>query len=100
MSINRRQMKKMQYVYTKEYYSAIKNNAICRNMNATRDDYNKQSKSQRERQITNDITYLWNLKYDTKEIIYKTETDVGHRKQTCGCQGGGSWGRNGVGGWG
>ena len=22
-----------------------------------------------------DITYMWNLKYDTKELIYKTETD-------------------------
>ena len=24
----------------------------------------------------------------------------GHREQTCGCQGGGGWGRDGVGGWG
>ena len=23
-----------------------------------------------------------------------------HREDTCGCQGGGAWGRNGVGGWG
>ena len=22
-----------------------------------------------------------------------------HRKQTCGCQGGGGWGRDGLGGW-
>ena len=22
-----------------------------------------------------DITYMWNLKYDTNELIYKTETD-------------------------
>ena len=22
-----------------------------------------------------DITYMWNLKYDTSELIYKTETD-------------------------
>ena len=44
-------------------------------MNATRDDYNKQSKSQRERQITNDITYLWNLKYDTNELMYEMEKD-------------------------
>ena len=26
-------------------------------------------------QILNDITYLWNLKYDTNEPIYETETD-------------------------
>ena len=32
-------------------------------------------KSLRERQIPYDITYMWNLKYDTNEFIYKTETD-------------------------
>ena len=29
----------------------------------------------RERQISYDITYMCNLKYDTNELIYKTETD-------------------------
>ena len=29
----------------------------------------------RERQIPNDTTYIWNLKSDTKELIYKTEID-------------------------
>ena len=33
------------------------------------------SKSDRERKIPCDITYTWNLKYDTNELIYKTETD-------------------------
>ena len=31
--------------------------------------------SQTERQIPYDIPYMWNLKYDTNELIYKTETD-------------------------
>ena len=31
--------------------------------------------SQKERQITYDITYMWNLKYDTNEHIYETESD-------------------------
>ena len=31
--------------------------------------------SQRERLLPYDITYMWNLKYDTNEPIYKTETD-------------------------
>ena len=31
-------------------------------------------KSKRERQIPYDITYMWNLKYDTNELIYETET--------------------------
>ena len=29
----------------------------------------------RQRQI-HDITYMWNLKYNTKELIYQTETDT------------------------
>ena len=32
-------------------------------------------KSERERQIPYGITYMWNLKYDTNELIYKTEAD-------------------------
>ena len=29
----------------------------------------------RKRKTTYDITYMWNLKYDTNQCIYKTETD-------------------------
>ena len=36
--------------------------------------YTKQSKSERERQISYDVTYMWTLKQDTKESIYETET--------------------------
>ena len=68
----------MWYIYTMEYYSAIKkewNNAICSNMDGPRDCHTRWSKSERERQIPYGITYMWNLKYDTNELIYKTETD-------------------------
>ena len=71
-------IKKMWYIYTMEYYSAIKkeqNNAICSNMDGPRDDHTKWSKSQRERQIPYDITYMWNLNYGTNEPIYKTGKD-------------------------
>ena len=44
-------------------------------MDGLRDYHTKQSKSEGERQIPYDITYMWNLKYDTNEPIYKTETD-------------------------
>ena len=37
----------------------------------------------RERQISHDITYMWNLKYNTNESVYKTETNA-HRKQVYG----------------
>ena len=44
-------------------------------MDATRDDHTKWSTSERERQIPYDISYMCNLKYDTNELIYETETD-------------------------
>ena len=28
--------------------------------------------SQKEKDISYDITYIWNLKYDTNELIYET----------------------------
>ena len=51
------------------------NNTICSNMDGPGDYHTKWSKSDRERQISYDITYKWNLKYDTNEFIYKTEAD-------------------------
>ena len=41
-------------------------NAICSNTDATRDSHTKRSKSERERQVSYDITYMWNLKYGTR----------------------------------
>ena len=56
-------------------YKKEQNNAICSNMDELRDYHMKWSKSDRERQKPYDITYMWNLKYDTNELIYETETD-------------------------
>ena len=55
-----------------EYYSAIKRNEIMPSA-ATWMDLEIVILS--ERQIPYDITYTWNLKYDTKEHLYKTGTD-------------------------
>ena len=44
-------------------------------MDGPRGDYTKWNKSERERQIPYDISYKWNLKHDTNELIYDTETD-------------------------
>ena len=44
-------------------------------MDAPRDYHTKLSKSERERQIPYNITHMWNLKYDTNELIYETEID-------------------------
>ena len=64
-------MKKIWYVYTVEYYSAIKkkgNNTICSNMDGPRDYHTEKTRLY-------DTTYIWNLKNNTNEHIYKTETD-------------------------
>ena len=39
------------------------------------DYHTKWNKSERG-QIPYDTTYVWNLKYNTNEIIHKTETDT------------------------
>ena len=60
-----------------EYYTATKkewNNAICSNIDATRDSHTKWSKSERERQIPYDITYIWNLIY--RQMNLSTEKKI------------------------
>ena len=42
------------------------NNAICSNMDGPRDYHTKWSKSDRERQISYDIAYMWNLKKEKR----------------------------------
>ena len=46
------------------------NNAICRNMDATREYRMKGSKSE------SDITYMCNLKHGTNELIYETDSQM------------------------
>ena len=46
-------------------------------MDRPKDYHAKWSKSDREKQISYDIAYMWNLKEnDTNELIYKTEIDI------------------------
>ena len=68
-------MKKMWHTYIKEQYSVItkQNNAICGNMDATRDYYTSE-RSQKEKDKFYMISNMWNLKYDTNEPIYDRET--------------------------
>ena len=69
----------MWHIYTVEYYSVMKRNQtelfVVRWMDL---EIIILSKSDKERQISYDIAYMWNLKKkkkDTNERIYKTETD-------------------------
>ena len=57
------------------------NNAIYSSMDGPRGYHTKWSKS--ERQISYDITYMWNLKYDTSELIYEPE-QTHKEKSLCG----------------
>ena len=73
-----------------EYYSAIKKNKRMPSV-ATWVELEililSEVKSERVRQIPYDITYIWNLIYDTNEPIYrKNKQSHGHGEQTCGCQ--------------
>ena len=54
------------------------NNAICNNTDATRDAHTKGTKSERERQIPDDITCMWNL-YNTAQMNLSTEQKQTHR---------------------
>ena len=67
----------MVYLYNGILHSHKKewSNAICSNMGGPRDCHTEWSKSEREKQVPYDITYMWNLKYNTNELIYETETD-------------------------
>ena len=68
-------IKKMWYIYTMEYYSAIKKNAIMPFAATWRDPEIIILSEVRQRQISYEITYKSNLKNHTNELIYKTEID-------------------------
>ena len=70
-------IKKMWYIYTVEYYSSIKKKEIML-FAATWMDLEMiilSEVSQIEKDKYHDIAYMWNLKSDTNELIYKTEID-------------------------
>ena len=57
-------------------------NAIYSNMDRPRDYHTKWSKSGRERQIPCDITYMWNIKNDTHELINRNRlTDTENKRK-------------------
>ena len=76
LSINRQMDKEdVVHTHTMEYYSAIKKSEIMPFATTWMDLEIIILSEVRERQIPQDITYKWNLKYDINELIYETETD-------------------------
>ena len=53
-------------------------------MDGTRDSHTEWSTSESERQISYDITYIWNLIYGTNEPFHRKGTHE-LAEQTCGC---------------
>ena len=70
-------IKKMWYIYTMEYYSAIKNNEILPFAAMWKDleIVILSEVSQTEKGKCHGITCMWNLKNNTNEFTYKTEID-------------------------
>ena len=66
-------IKMMWYIYTMEYYSAIKKNEIMPYsiMDGPRDYRTKWRKSETERQTSYNITYVWNLKKGYKWTYFQ-----------------------------
>ena len=62
----------MVHIYNGILFSHWKkwNNAICSNMDGSGDYHTKWSKSDRERQISYDITHMWNLKKNWYKWTY------------------------------
>ena len=77
----------------KEYYSAIKkewNSAVCRKVDDPR-KYPYSMKLNQTKTILYDITYMWNLKYDTNEVTYLQKRNKAWEHSGCGIGGEMAW---------
>ena len=75
MSITDEWIKKIRCTYTMEYYSVVKSNEIMP-FAATQMVLEIITLSEvNQRQMSCDISYIRNRKYDTNKLIYKSETD-------------------------
>ena len=59
-----------------EYYSAIKKNEILPFAATWMESIMLIEITQTEKDKYFMLSHMWNLKYDTKKLIYKTETDL------------------------
>ena len=66
-------------------------------MYGLKDYHTKLSNSEIKRQIPYGVIYMWNLKYNTNELTYETETDT--EKKLTVTKGRSGWGRDKLGGW-
>ena len=69
-------IRKIWYIDTEEYYSAMKRNLLTPSAVTWVALEMIILSEVRERQRTYDIPFMWNPNYDTNELIYKTEIDA------------------------
>ena len=76
-----------------EYYSAIKkkfekewNFAICKNIDGLEGYHAKWNKSDKERQILYDATYIWNVKKNKTSKYNKENTHRHRENKLVGCR--------------
>ena len=71
-------IKKMWYIYTMEYYSAIKRNEIGSFVEMWMDTETviQSEVSQKEKQISYINAYMWNLEECTDEPVCRAETET------------------------
>ena len=75
MSTDKGINKKMWYIYTIEYYSAVKKNEIML-FTATQMGLEIVTQNEvRKRQILHNNAYMWNLENGTDELICKAKTE-------------------------
>ena len=82
------------------YHKKEWNNAICSNMDGPRDCHTEWSNSDRERQISYDIAYMWNLKKWYKWTYLKNRDrlpDIENKLMVT--KGERGWGRDKLGVW-
>ena len=98
-------IKKIWYIYTMEYFSAIKKNEImpfATRMNLAihmNIDFIYSVRSDRKRQISYDIIYMWNLKKLYKWIYLQNRNWLPDLENIHGYRRGKIEGRNKLGGW-
>ena len=102
MSIERWMDKDAVHIYyTIGYCSAIKkwNNAICSTKEGPRDIILSEISKKKKRQISYDITSIWNLKYSRNEHIYETKAVTDIKNRFVVGKRWGRWGRERLGVW-
>ena len=73
----------MWYLYTMEYYSAIKKKErtpLCSNMDESRECHIEWNKSDREREVSYDIPHMWNIKWNDTNELKLTKQKQTHRE--------------------